>query len=53
MEIDPENDAIAYCEVGGDFNESGDVSLSHIASIRGPGGRRVVRYPNCGASRDP
>ena len=53
MEIDLENDAIAYCEVEGDFDESGDVSLSHLASIRGHGGRRVVRDPNCGASRDP
>lgn len=44
-EIDPENPDIAFglCDLGMGFPELGSVSLSEIASVRGPRGLHIER----------
>lgn len=44
-ELDPENSDIAFglCDLGMGFPELGNVSLSEIESVTGPGGLRIER----------
>lgn len=44
-ELDPENPDIAFglCDLGLGFPELGNVSLSEIESVTGPGGLRIER----------
>lgn len=44
-ELDPENPDIAFglCDLGMGFPELGNVSLSEIAAVTGPGGLRIER----------
>ncbi len=44
-ELDPENPDIAFglCDLGMGCPELGNVSLSEITSVRGPGGLRIER----------
>lgn len=44
-ELDPENCDIAFglCDLGMGFPELGNVSLSEIESVEGPGGLRIER----------
>lgn len=45
ISVDDADDNVAFCYVEGIANEYGAVRLDRIASIRGPGGQRVIREP--------